>query len=57
MDNKQTNNSHLIGLALVELFGLKKLSNGLYYTSWGDKTPMGLALCVKRVIGIEEHKP
>ena len=42
------------GIALAEIFGLKKEKSGMrgvtyYRTSWGTKTPMGLALTVQRL--------
>jgi len=45
------------GVALGELLQLKKKrSNGRYNTTWGDKTPLGLYLTVKRFIEESEKE-
>ena len=38
-----------IGNAYIDLVGLKLKPNGRVDTSWGDKTPQGLALTVMRI--------
>jgi hypothetical protein len=38
------------GMRLIEVLGLKLKRNGRVDTSWGDKTPYGLALTVKRIV-------
>ena len=44
-----------IGLEVIELLGLKVKENGRVDTSGGDKTPVGLALTLKRIF--DEAKP
>jgi len=39
-----------IGESLINMLNLKVKKNGRVDTSWGDKTPLGLALSVKRVL-------
>jgi hypothetical protein len=56
---KDSQDADELGLELVSLFGLKVEADGRYDTSWGPKTPEGLARCVERlyrerVYGLEE---
>lgn len=39
-----------IGAKLIETLGLHTKTNGRVNTTWGDKTPLGLYLTVKRII-------
>lgn len=39
-----------VGQALVELFNLKPNNKGLYETSFGTKTLIGLARCAERIM-------
>jgi hypothetical protein len=39
-----------VGEKLIAVLGLKVKSNGRVDTAWGDKTPLGLALTVKRIL-------
>lgn len=46
------------GNDLIEILQLKIKKNGRVDTTWGDKTPLGLALTVQRIIDnriIETH--
>ena len=43
-----------IGNILIELLGLTVKENGRVDTTWGDKTPAGLTLTVKRIIDENE---
>lgn len=43
-------NSEALGLKLIEVLGLKVKKNGRVDTSWGDKTPVGLALTVESIV-------
>lgn len=45
-DNEDTS----IGLSLIAILQLKVKPNGRVDTKWGDKTPMGLARTVKRIL-------
>lgn len=38
------------GELLIKVLQLKKKKNGRVATAWGDKTPLGLALTVERVL-------
>lgn len=51
--NQDVNNIEL-GLRIVDLLGIRVNKNGRINTSWGDKTHLGLALTIKRVI--EDHE-
>lgn len=46
----ESQDDQAIGEKLIEVLGLKVKSNGRVDTSWGDKTPSGLSLTVKRII-------
>jgi hypothetical protein len=39
-----------IGNKLIEVLQLKVKQNGRVDTTWGDKTPVGIAQVVKRII-------
>ena len=41
-----------LGNALIELLHLKVKSNGRVDTTWGDKTPIGLAATVTRIVSL-----
>ena len=41
---------HLIGVNLIGLLDLKIKRNGRVDTAWGDKTPVGLARTVRRIM-------
>lgn len=43
-----------VGCRIAELLKLNLSKDGKYETSWGSKTPAGLARCVERIIK-EEH--
>ena len=44
-----------LGNEIIELFNLKiDKKTGRVNTSWGDKTPLGIGLCVQRIL--ENHK-
>ena len=45
----------LLGLQLIEVLQLKIKPNGRVDTRWGDKTPLGLALTVRRLIEETDH--
>ncbi len=47
---------HRRGQAIAELLGLELKKNGRYDTTWGDKTPLGLYLTVRRFVE-DEHEP
>ena len=47
MDEKQAEKT---GKRLIEILGLKVKANGRVDTTWGDKTPLGLALTVERIL-------
>lgn len=55
IDNPQTTSEsqaiiyHNMGLELIQLLGLKVKKNGRVDTSWGDKSPEGLARTVERI--------
>ncbi len=50
--NKTIQHAHDMGLAIANLLQLRPLRNpaGRYQTNWGDKTPTGLYLTLKRII-------
>ena len=50
LQNHVDNSGHELGLKLIEILQLKVKSNGRVETTWGDKTPPGLALTVKRIM-------
>lgn len=39
-----------IGLKIADMLGLTQNADGRYYTTWGTKTPLGLYLCVQRIL-------
>ena len=45
---------HNIGVNLVALLNLKLKPNGRVDTAWGDKTPVGLARTVRRIMEGED---
>ena len=45
-----------IGEALIEILNLKVKKNGRVNTSWGDKSPAGLARVVERVLVLSWKK-
>ena len=47
MDEKQ---AKIAGEQLIEILNLKVKANGRVDTTWGDKTPTGLALTVERIL-------
>ena len=53
MTRHYTNNDQLyeqVGNDLINLLHLKVKMNGRVNTSYGDKTPLGLAITVQRVV-------
>jgi len=46
-----------IGEALIEILGLKVNRKGRVKTSWGDKSPEGLAQTVERILTWTEAGP
>lgn len=49
-DNPEEAEDFNIGNKLIEILQLKLKRNGRVETTWGDKTPIGLAKVVKRII-------
>ena len=49
-----TRRDHSIGVNLIALLDLKLKTNGRVDTAWGDKTPVGLARTVRRIMDGEE---
>jgi len=47
MEEKQ---AKAAGEKLIEVLNLKVKKNGRVDTEWGDKTPLGLALTVERIL-------
>lgn len=45
-----------IGQEIADMLMLRKTNNGRYETTWGDKTPLGLYLTLKRIIEEEGEK-
>ncbi len=39
-----------LGLLLIKILHLKVKRNGRVDTQWGDKTPLGLSLTIRRLI-------
>ena len=53
MSHETESEKQKIGEYLASVLGLKKKKNDRDNTSWGDKTPIGLYLTVKRIIESE----
>lgn len=51
----ENNLADAVGHRIADLLGLTADEDGRYATTWGTKTPAGLARCVERIIK-EEHK-
>lgn len=43
-----------IGIELIEVLSIRKNRFGLYITSWGSKTPIGVYKTVKRIMEVKE---
>lgn len=53
-DNSEDRKDHMIGVNLIALLDLKLKRNGRVDTAWGDKTPVGLARTVRRIMEGDE---
>jgi len=42
--------SEELGLRVIELLALKQKGNTRVDTTWGEKTPMGLGLTIRRLV-------
>ena len=54
MNKKYINYEGITGKKIVEILNLKKNKEGLYDTSCGPKTEMGLCLLIKRIVNEEK---